>query len=451
MSEIVDYLSTWQGWQWVAFAGVLGLAIVLAVVNHRLRGQNRHLTAALNHMSQGLCMYDGAERLLLANRPYMDMYGFSSEIVKPGCTLRDVLDHRVALGTLTGNAADYRTQLLTTLRQGKATNNLVNSGKGRIISVINQPIPGGGWVGTHEDVTEQRRLEKERDEMAALEKRRAMVEAAISAFRREMNSLLKTVDDSAQAMKSTATTLSSSSGDTSQHAEGAVQASGEASLSVKTAAVAADELATSIGEIGRQLELTNTVVRMAVTEAQATDGEIEALAAAAQKIGDVVKLIRDIAGQTNLLALNATIEAARAGEAGRGFAVVASEVKTLAVQTANATEDIAGQILAVQSSTSGAVEAIRRIAERMQEINGYTSAVAASVEQQSAATGQISCNVASAADGTTVVTSVLGKVADAATQTRSSARIMLEASQAVEQAVSNLRSEIESFLGKVAA
>ncbi len=136
---------------------------------------------------------------------------------------------------------------------------------------------------------------------------------------------------------------------------------------------------------------------MAVSEAQATDGEIEALAAAAQKIGDVVKLIRDIAGQTNLLALNATIEAARAGEAGRGFAVVASEVKTLAVQTANATEDIAGQILAVQSSTTGAVEAIRRIAERMQEINGYTSSVAASVEQQSAATGQISCNVASAA------------------------------------------------------
>jgi methyl-accepting chemotaxis protein len=193
------------------------------------------------------------------------------------------------------------------------------------------------------------------------------------------------------------------------------------------------------------------VVRMAVSEAQATDGEIEALAAAAQKIGDVVKLIRDIAGQTNLLALNATIEAARAGEAGRGFAVVASEVKTLAVQTANATEDIAGQILAVQSSTTGAVEAIRRIAERMQEINGYTSAVAASVEQQSAATGQISSNVASAADGTTVVTSVLGKVADAATQTRTSSRIMLEASQAVEQAVANLRSEIESFLGKVAA
>jgi hypothetical protein len=132
----------------------------------------------------------------------------------------------------------------------------------------------------------------------------------------------------------------------------------------------------SIAEIGSRLDQTNKVVRLAVTEAHATDSAIEALAAAAQKIGDVVKLIRDIAGQTNLLALNATIEAARAGEAGRGFAVVASEVKSLAVQTANATEEIASQILSVQGSTTGAVEAIRRIAERMREIEHYTSSVA---------------------------------------------------------------------------
>ncbi|HSJ39659.1 MAG TPA: methyl-accepting chemotaxis protein, partial [Xanthobacteraceae bacterium] len=135
---------------------------------------------------------------------------------------------------------------------------------------------------------------------------------------------------------------------------------------------------------------------------------------------------------------------------GKGFAVVASEVKSLAVQTAKATEDIANHILAVQESTSGAVEAIRQIAERMQEINGNTSAVAASVEQQNLATGEISRSVTSAAEGTNHVVSVLGEVAGAATQTRSSAEVVRDASEAVERAVADLRVEVGDFLGKVA-
>ncbi len=141
-----------------------------------------------------------------------------------------------------------------------------------------------------------------------------------------------------------------------------MQTSNEASTNVETAAVAADELSSSIAEIGRRLNQTTEVVRVAVDEAQVTNQDIGALAQGARKIGDVTKLIRNIAGQTNLLALNATIEAARAGEAGRGFAVVASEVKSLAVQTAKATEDISSQILEVQNSTDKAVEAIGRIA-----------------------------------------------------------------------------------------
>jgi methyl-accepting chemotaxis protein len=438
-----------QAWQLIALACALGLIGILAAGNHRLRRQSRQVIAALDHMSQGLCMYDGSERLLVYNKRYVEMYGFSPEVVKPGCMLRDVLEHRAAQGTLEGDAEDYRGKLLAALKEGRTTNNVLASGNGRTVSVINRPMLGGGWVGTHEDITEREQIAKERDEMAAREKRRAVLETAIASFRVRMDKLLKTVDGSADAMKATATTLSTSSSETSQHAGGAVHASSEASSSVRTAAVAADELTTSIAEIARQLELTNNVVQAAVTEAKATDGEIEALAAAARKIGDVVKLIRDIAGQTNLLALNATIEAARAGEAGRGFAVVASEVKTLAVQTAKATEEIAAQILAVQSSTTGAVEAIRRIADRMREINSYTSAVAASIEQQSAATGQISCNVSTAAEGTSLVVSVLGKVRDAATHTRASANAMLDGSRAVETAVAELRTEVEQFLVKV--
>jgi len=312
-------------------------------------------------------------------------------------------------------------------------------------------MAGGGWVGTHHDITKRRQLEKERDTMAAHEARRTTIESAIATFRSRMETLLKSVDGRADAMKATARTLAEASGETSRQTDDAVHASSEASSSVKTASVATAELAGSIAEIGRQLALANNVVQMAVTEAKATDGEIEALSAAARKIGAVVKVIRDIAGQTNLLALNATIEAARAGEAGRGFAVVASEVKSLAVQTANATEEIAAQILSVQSSTTSAVEAIRRIAERMREINRYTAAGAASIGQQSAATGQISCNVATAAHGTSTVVAVLGKVSDAATNTRGCAHSMLDGSQAVEHAVAELRSEVEDFLAKVVA
>ena len=164
----------------------------------------------------------------------------------------------------------------------------------------------------------------------------------------------------------------------------------------------------------------------------------------------MVELIRTIAGQTNLLALNATIEAARAGESGRGFAVVASEVKSLAVQTAKATEDISSQIMSVQASTGNAVEAIARITERMQGIEHYTSAVAAAIEQQNAGTGEISHNVSSAANGTQDIVVVLDQVARAATDTRATAETVLHNCSQVEGAVANMRDEVDNFLKKVA-
>jgi methyl-accepting chemotaxis protein len=326
----------------------------------------------------------------------------------------------------------------------------VQASDGRIVLAKNEPLPGGGWVSTHEDITERRRAEEERAAIQQQSQRRATIDAAISSFRPQVEKLLASVSESASDMRSTATTLFSSSEQTSQRAESAVQAFNEASTNVETAAIAAEELSRSISEISRQLSQTSEIVGMATSEARATNGEIAGLATGAQKIGDVVKLIRDIAEQTNLLALNATIEAARAGEAGKGFAVVASEVKSLAVQTAKATEDIANHILAVQDSTSSAVDAIRQIASRMGEIHRYTTAVAASVEQQNSATGEISHNVASAAEGTGNVVAVLGDVAGAATETRASAEVVLGASETVSTAVSNLRNEVEDFLVKVA-
>ena len=451
IAELLRLLTTLPDWQTLAVIWALCAVVPLAVALYRVHGRNNRLNTALDNMSTALCMFDSATRIVVVNRRYIDMYKLSPKVVRPGCTLLELLHHRKDTGLLAGDPEKYYRDIMDGVKAGKITTWRVATGDGRYIHAVNLPIPGGGWITTHEDVTEQHQLEQQRDAMTAQESRRATVESAISAFRERMDTLLKSVSESADAMKATSTALSSVSGQTSQRAESAVKASGEASQNVRTAAEAADEMSRSIAEIGSRLDQTNKVVRLAVTEAHATDSAIEALAATAQKIGDVVKLIRDIAGQTNLLALNATIEAARAGEAGRGFAVVASEVKSLAVQTANATEEIASQIQAVQGSTTGAVEAIRRIAERMREIEHYTSSVAASVEEQSAATGQISENVSNAAKGTEVVVSVLGEVAGAATETRGSAFTVLDASQAVESAVATLRGEIQRFLEKVAA
>ncbi len=480
-------LATKHGWWLIAIAGVIGLGASLALLNvfdlnllamlraqlpssadsvilalllmsaagalviHRLRRQIRQLTKALDNMPQGLCMMDADARLLLCNERYLELYGLKPEQVGPGCSMRDMLEYCRAAGTFFGKSDRYVADYMARVAEGKVISTANEMKDGRIIARATRPMPDGGWVDTHEDITARRRAALQRSSDKEHEHRRVTVENAIASFRQNAETLLKSVNDSATEMRSTAGVLLGSSERTSEHAGDAVQSSNEASRNVESVAAAAIEMSKSIAEISHQLVRTSDMVRIAVTEAQSTNEGISGLAQAAQKIGDIVKLIRAIAEQTNLLALNATIEAARAGDAGKGFAVVASEVKSLAVQTAKATEEISSQIAAVQESTTGAVEAIRRIAGRMQEINEFTSAVAASVHEQDAATSEISHNVASAAEGTKVVVSVLDGVAGAATETHTSAQSLLQASEAVTNAAANLRGEVESFLAKVAA
>jgi methyl-accepting chemotaxis protein len=314
---------------YVVVACVAGALLAIAAGTFactRAHAKVRRMTDALDHMSQGLCMFDAAGRIVICNRPYLRMYKLSPDVVKPGCTLRELIEHRRQTGLFTGDPEQYCKEIMDGVAAGNISKWIVSASDGRTVHAINAPMPDGGWVS--------KKLQQQRDDMAKQQKRRGAIDAAIATFRTGMEALLKAFGDSAAAMKSTATTLSTAANHSAQSASSAVAASNDASSGVKVAADATDELASSIAEIARQITQTNNVVRLAVEEAHSTDGEMTTLAESAQKIGDIVKLIQTIAEQTNLLALNATIEAARAGDAGRGFAVVASEVKSLAVQTA---------------------------------------------------------------------------------------------------------------------
>jgi methyl-accepting chemotaxis protein len=433
-----------------ALVAQLAMSVTHAVLTRNLRRENEQMHLAIDSMAQGLCMFDASERLVVCNTQYHEMYELTADDVRPGSTLSEVLARRVAKGTFNRDPHQYRKDFVSAVRQGRTIEHEVKSNKGRLLLVKNHPMKDGGWIGTHEDITERREAQEQRTAARQQEERRVVVENAILAFRTRAETLLQIVAESAGKMRATASRLFDASGHTSQRTDSAVRTSNEASVNVETAASATTELSGSIVEIGHQLNRAAQVVRLTVEEAQATNRDIDALAQAAQKIGDVVKLIRGIAEQTNLLALNATIEAARAGEVGRGFAVVAAEVKSLAVATAKATEDISNQILEVQNSTGKAVAAIGRIAHRMGEIDEYTSAAAASVEEQTAATSEISQNVTGAAEGAKLVVVVLSEVAGATTETQESAQTVLTASQSVEEAAGNLRGEVESFLTKVA-
>ena len=294
---------------------------------------------------------------------------------------------------------------------------------------------------------ERQRLEAQQAaEREGREKRARTIDDLTSAFERHVTSVVQSVSNSAGGMQMTATSMTETARLTATQAAAVAAASEQATANVQTVAAAAEELSASISEIGRQVTESSKIAADAVTQAGKSGELVKALADAAQKIGAVVSLINEIASQTNLLALNATIEAARAGEAGKGFAVVASEVKSLANQTAKATEEIGAQIAGIQQATGETVKSIDGISGIIGRINQITSAVAAAVEQQGAATQEIARNVQQASAGTQEVSSNIGSVTEAAEQTGKAAAQLLQASGDLTQQADVMRSEVEKYI-----
>lgn len=304
-----------------------------------------------------------------------------------------------------------------------------------------------------ENAIKKDRLEEEQraaERRAKEEKQHALNELA-DGFEASVGQIADKVSGDARQMSTTAGHMIEITKRTGERTTEVTSTCEEANQSVQTVATAAEELSASIAEISKQIAQANEVSGQAVQEAAATDETVKGMAEAAEKIGNVVKLIQDIAEQTNLLALNATIEAARAGEAGKGFAVVANEVKSLATQTAKATEEISSQIDSMQTVTGGAVEAIDSISRRIQSIGQVTTAIAAAIEQQSSATQEIARNTQNAANRTTAVSESVDLVRQDTAETGEAVAGVVSASDTLNQQTAQLQSEMRSFLNKVRA
>jgi NO-binding membrane sensor protein with MHYT domain/methyl-accepting chemotaxis protein len=429
---------------------VLAVCLVLAFADRSARERLAIVSHALDSMSQGLVMFDPNKRLILWNRRYEDIYSLQGRL-RVGMTLTELLQQRFAAGTLKEDPAIYATRAEAAANSGQELKHTFTLPDGRIVAGSNRPRSDGGWVSTHEDVTDQEALAHQRASMEREQARRDAIDCEIRSFRSSAAALLSQVNANAEDMRSTATSLLGSARNASMRVTEGAATFTQASSSIGSIAGSAQELLASIETISRELRQATEKTAVATGEAKNTDGEIAGLAAGAEQIGEVVGLIKQIAAQTNLLALNATIEAARAGDAGKGFSVVASEVKSLAVQTARATEDIAKHIQGAQSSSRAAVSAIRSISARMKEIDTATSTAANSVTSQSLATEEISRNISAAADGASKVASVLSDVSDATRAAENTAEVVLRASEGVRNSVAELQGQVERFLARVAA
>ena len=294
----------------------------------------------------------------------------------------------------------------------------------------------------------EREVEMERQSEMAADRAKYM-ELICRAYDHRISIGMRTLNDASESVQSTAGSIKGNAGKTTERSQSVSDAAGQATSNVETVAAAAEELSASSQEIARIVEESRNVAKSAVAEAKNANDGVMVLDEAAKKIGEVVGLINEIASQTNLLALNATIEAARAGEAGKGFAVVATEVKSLADQTAKATEDISSQVTHIQNATSNAVTAISAIGETIDNVARSTGAIADAAEQQKAATQEIAASASSAADRTREVTTNISDVDDAASETNNAASGLEISAASLAVETDGLQKLVQKFMVEV--
>ena len=287
--------------------------------------------------------------------------------------------------------------------------------------------------------------------LKAEEERKAAMNRVADGFEQVIGKIVETVSSASSEIELAAGSLTKTAEATRESTTAAASSSDLSSANVQSAAAASEEMASSVTEIGRQVQQSETITQAAVRQAEQTNARISELSQSAGRIGEVVKMIAAVAEQTNLLALNATIEAARAGEAGRGFAVVASEVKALAAQTAKATEEIGTQITQMQSATQQSVSAIKEIGVTISQISEISTAIAAAVEQQGAATQEIARNVQQAARGTTEVGDSIAAVGRGATNTGTAAAQVHGFAHSLANQGNQLKLEVGKFLTTIRA
>ena len=305
-------------------------------------------------------------------------------------------------------------------------------------------------VFRHNAIAAERLTNEREADRSAKDRRQAAMDQHTSEFGQTIAGVMTSLTQSAEQMRQAATAMSRATRETRDSAAATAEGATSSAADLGTVAAASEQMSSSIAEISHQVSGVTAAVRQAVERATITDRKVSGLAEAAERIGEVVRLITDIAGRTNLLALNATIEAARAGEAGKGFAVVASEVKALATQTAKATEEIGAQIVAIRGATEEAVGAVKDVTQAIGQVDQVAAAIAAAVEQQAAATREIAGSVQNVMRSAGFATEAMQKVSAIAEETEKTSGSVLSTADEVGSTADTLRGEVGQFLAAMA-